>query len=276
MMFSLLISVSAKDSNKILEINNETQLASFLNGEYSEQYDTFILCNDITLTVKTELCEFSGLLDGKGFSIILENGSTGLFSKVNENAVIRNLSVKGTVGGDNAQTANGICEENNGTVENCIITASFFGNSILNGICSVNNGKILNCANLGEPEFAENGTAVWRPATSVNNGKIAWFYYIKGYVETFENDGTALDIEQCKNGELTVMLNAYANSDPSLVNWGGTAGAYPEFIKALRGTASVFANNQAILVTCFIVAVVMLLVFTIIYTDKRFKKAKSE
>lgn len=275
MMFSSMISVSAKESDKTLEIKNETQLASFLNGEYSEQYDTFILCNHITLTAKTEHCELSGLFDGKGFSIVLENGITGLFSKVNKNAVIRNLSVKGAVGGNDAEKANGICEENNGTVENCIITASFSATSEMNGICSVNNGNIINCAVLGEPKPSENGAAVWHPATSFNNGEIARFYYIKDYVKTLENIGTAIDIEQCKNGELTDMLNAYASDNSSLVNWGGESGTYPQFIVP-KGTASVFENNQAILVTCFVVSVVALLIFFIFYTDKRLKKAKSE
>lgn len=272
---SSLFGVSAKEENKTFKINNEAQLVSFLNGKFSGQYDNFILCRDIILTEKTGKCEFSGLLDGKGFSIVLENGSTGLFSKINKGSLIRNLSLSGNIGKGEGRI-NGICEENNGTVENCIITAYFFGTSKLNGICSVNNGEIINCANLGEPKFAEGGAVVWHPAASVNNGKIERFYYIKDYVETFKNDGTALDIEQCKNGELTDMLNAYANNNQSLVIWGGTVGTYPEFITASKGTASVFANNQPILVACFIVVIVMLLVFTIIYTDKRFKKAKSK
>lgn len=276
MMFSSMISVSAKESDKTLEITNESQLASFLNGEYSEQYDTFILCNHITLTAETELCEFSGLFDGKGFSIILQNGSTGLFSKVNKNAVIRNLSVKGAVGGNGAQKVNGICEENNGTVENCIITASFSATSEMNGICSVNNGLIMNCAVLGEPRMGKNETAKWHSATSLSNGKIERFYYIKDYVETFEDYGTAIDIAQCKNGELADMLNAYANKNSLLINFNGTGGTYPEFITSSQGTASVFENNQAVLVACFIVAIIVLLVFIIFYTDRRFKKAKSE
>lgn len=272
--FSLRIGVSAKEEGKTLKINNEAQLASFLNGEFSAQYDTFILCKDIILTEKTGKCEFSGLLDGKGFSIVLENGSTGLFSKINEGARIRNLSIAGSVG-EREKKSNGICEQNNGTVENCIITALFSGTSEINGICSVNNGKIINCAVLGKPKPGESEIAAWHSATLFNNGEIERFYYINDYVKSLENYGIALNNEQCQNGELLLMLNAYVKDNPLLLNWSGENGAYPRLDTVSEDSASVFASNQTILVACFIASFIILLVFIICYADKRFMPEKS-
>ena len=96
--------------------------------------------------------EFTGVIDGNGYSIYGLNGSGGLVY-INSGTV-RNLTIaSGTISG--AKNIGTFCYRNNGLIENCVnranVTASRADGTYgyVGGFCSYNYGTISGCVNTG-------------------------------------------------------------------------------------------------------------------------------
>lgn len=126
-----------------------------------------VLQADISLenTGFLPLPTFGGVFDGgghtiSGMSVTDSMAPAGLFGIVQENAVVKDLNVSGSVApSGETETVGGIAGENNGTLENCTFTGSVSGDRNTGGIAGINgsSGKILNCSVSGAV-FGENMT----------------------------------------------------------------------------------------------------------------------
>lgn len=141
------------------------QLAvSVNNGSAFDGYSgvTFVLKNDISLSevqwspIGTYSYPFKGAFDAAGFSVTdlnLNDANAerfGLFGETGTSAVIKNLSVYGSINGS-YYTA-GIVGYNQGTIENCknYCSISAQDQSIhIGGVAGYNKGKIIACENHG-------------------------------------------------------------------------------------------------------------------------------
>ena len=226
--------VAFADGNDTLTVKTEDELVAFLTGT-AAKCEKAVLENDITVKENYSPHNLSCLFDGQGHSIILKNKSTTLFSKINEDATLKNLIIKGEIGNKAGESAAGICVENNGTIENCAVTADISGNNSLYGICQKNSGKLFNCAVLCKPDTLDNPSYYWIPITAENAGDITACFYIKEYVENIETEGRALTENECKNGKLAEELNARVDANEEMLRWVSKNGKYPDFYLTRSG-----------------------------------------
>ena len=115
---------------------------------------TVVLEGDIDLRNEefTPIPTFGGIFDGNGhiicgLNIAVEGSNQGLFRYIQEDAVIKDLNVKGIVTpkGDKSNIG-GIAGHNNGLLERCNVTAYIKGKDVVGGIAGWNGttGKIIN------------------------------------------------------------------------------------------------------------------------------------
>ena len=118
-----------------------------------------ILTNDISLLGRqfSGIPTFGGIFDGKGhtiseMSINDSNSYVGLFSRVQENAVIMNLNVCGTVVPEGDQVIiGGIAGDNAGVIAQCSFEGAVTGSDYVGGIAGMNEltGVITECETAG-------------------------------------------------------------------------------------------------------------------------------
>lgn len=167
MVFTLLLPLL---SPIVSFADNETILISsaddFIDFAKNCSYDlwskgkSFLLTADIDLQGKdvTPVPVFSGKFDGAGHTIsgveISSAGSTmGLFSILDTEGEIRNLTVSGAITPEGeGNTVGGIVGENSGTIENSAFLGSLIGSSDVGGIAGRNtlSGSIIGCICGGE------------------------------------------------------------------------------------------------------------------------------
>lgn len=146
--------IKIKDAEDLLEFASNCTLDSWSQGK------TVILQADIYLDDVdfAPIPTFGGIFDGKGHSIIgLEVADSvspaGLFSVIQEDAVVKNLNVTGNVtpSGENS-TVGGVAGENYGEVKNCTFTGTVSGTQNVGGIVGSNGytGEVANCRVNGE------------------------------------------------------------------------------------------------------------------------------
>lgn len=215
---------------------------------------------------------FMGTFDGDGHNINIYINSTsvsrqGLFGAIGQGAVVKNLSVSGSITSALDYTG-GISGVNYGTIENCSSTAAVSGTYQTGGIVgsnagriincynrgnvtstvenaggitgrnaldNVNSGEIINCYNTGRVTSGTNGGAILGLYVS---GTVSNCYYLEGSAEVGINGSDAEGQAEVKSadafasGEVTYLLN----SDRSNIVWyqnvdiipeGGTADSYP-------------------------------------------------
>ncbi len=114
-----------------------------------------ILTDDISLLGRqfSGIPTFGGIFDGKGHTISEvaisdSNSYVGLFSRVQENAVIMNLNVCGTVVPEGEQIiVGGIAGDNAGVIAQCTFEGAVTGNDYVGGIAGMNEltGVISGC-----------------------------------------------------------------------------------------------------------------------------------
>ncbi len=100
---------------------------------------------------------FGGTFDGQGYEIrdleLTEGTSyTGLFSRLQEDAVVKDLRVNGRVTPEGSQVrVGGICGDNSGVIINCVMTGIVSGNDYVGGIAGFNelSGIISDCSSEG-------------------------------------------------------------------------------------------------------------------------------
>ena len=118
---------------------------------------TVVLTRDIDLggTPFSPIPTFSGVFEGNGFTIKgfrlgIDGSNQGFFRYIQEGAVVRNLTLEGTVEPANSRCqVGGLVGVNYGTVENCRFSGSVAGLNYIGGICGLNTGIITACTASG-------------------------------------------------------------------------------------------------------------------------------
>ncbi len=169
-------------------INDETAFANMdPNGNY-------VLGEDITITAPYANV-FTGTFDGGGHTVTLAintptDNYVGLFSKLGNNATVKNLAVTGSVSGK--EYAAGIAGENaNGTISSCKNTAAISASGrYVGGIVGKNSGNINSSYNMGRISSE-------RSRSGVNLGGIVGFS--SGTVTNCYNIGIILPTSTTSN-----------------------------------------------------------------------------
>lgn len=188
---------------------------------------SYKLAADITVT-EPYANDFSGTFNGDGHTVTLDitasTANVGLFSKLADGAVVRNVKVDGTVSG--TEGVAGIAAQANGaTISGCINCAEISATERYVGaiVGKMEGGTVENCYNTGAISSSRN-----RPA--VNLGGIV------GYIDE------SATVKNCYNvGEITVTNKA--------TNMAGIAGwcvaSTVENCYYLMGTATAGANGNS-------------------------------
>ena len=157
---------------------------------------------------------FGGVFDGCGFSVRNWKAQSGLFGRILEGGVVRNLRIDASCSmkvsnGNNEFFAGFVADVNEGVLENCENHGSVFHRSgytekdvYVGGIVGVNKASVLRCRNFGKVE--SKGVSVSQNGEiSINLGGIAGGGYIKTamcpVVAWCENVG-----EICFNGDFPI------------------------------------------------------------------------
>ena len=152
---------SSQSSRKELVISDAAGLIQLsescrLDSYSKELYVT--LSADITLTGEfTPIPVFGGIFDGNGHTIsglnVTGDGSySGLFRYVQRGALVKDLTVKGTVSpAGSGEYAGGIAGSNSGSITGCTFEGTVKGSSYIGGIAGINEktGLISNCGSSG-------------------------------------------------------------------------------------------------------------------------------
>lgn len=159
-------------SYAVREISSAEELAAMAKDVNDGLYDgyygiTFVMTEDISLKAVggwtpagTSLYPFKGTFDGNGFTVSDLTVETyaaraGLFGVAGRNAVVKNLTVCGSVAGESY--TGGIAGENGGLIENCTarVYVSAENESLhIGGIAGFNTGVISRSQSLGEVNAA--------------------------------------------------------------------------------------------------------------------------
>ncbi|HOJ10969.1 MAG TPA: hypothetical protein PK733_10310, partial [Clostridiales bacterium] len=151
--------VLAIETTNTIYINSAEDLISLAKKcslDIWSQEKTVILNNNIDLSgVKfISIPTFGGIFDGQGYTIsglsLTDYGSPqGLFCYVQEEALIKKLTVKGVVTPIGTKSIiGGVAGNNNGTIQNCIFNGVIRGDKYIGGIAGINQAKglISNCS----------------------------------------------------------------------------------------------------------------------------------
>ena len=148
---------------------------------------SYKLTKDIIVT-EPYASDFSGTFDGNGHTVTLDitasTANVGLFSKLADGAVVKNVKVDGTVSG--TEGVAGIAAQANGaTISGCINCAiiSATGRYVGGIVGKLRGGTVENCYNTGAISSS-------RDRKGVNLGGIAGYIDSNGSVKNCYNSGT--------------------------------------------------------------------------------------
>ena len=167
-----------KQVDGVYQIGSAEELRAFaekVNGGETDANTRAELTADIVLNEKIEVDEngtvinqedlsewtpigneahrYTGTFDGNGHPISglyidSRADDQGLFGYVSSSGTVQNLSVSGSVSGNNY--VGGVVGYNDGTVKNCYNTGSVNGSIEAGGVVGHNGGNVENCYNIGE------------------------------------------------------------------------------------------------------------------------------
>lgn len=154
--------------------------------------------------------KFSSVFDGCGYTIggldntdASQTDTYGLFGYTDAKAVIKNVTVKGTIKG---KRAGGIAGESDGRIQNCISMVNIDSQSYAGGIAAVSHGEIEDCTNFGEISTKSDfvgGIAGYTNA-AVDNCKN--YGFISGNSKVGGVVGSGLSLSNCINyGDVTAV-----------------------------------------------------------------------
>lgn len=161
MAVSSAASGAAHSSQQQLAISDEAGLIAFAESCRLDTYskDLYVtLTSDITLSGEfTPIPVFAGTFDGNGHTIsglkITSDGSyAGLFRYVQRGALVKNLTVKGTISpSGSSEYAGGIAGSNSGNITGCSFEGTVKGENYIGGVAGLNekSGFISNCSASG-------------------------------------------------------------------------------------------------------------------------------
>ncbi len=153
---------TAGNPYKIATANDLREFAKLVNAgktdawaELTDDIDLSGICSEESDTSWTPIGNedhlYTGTFDGNGHTIsgLYINSSTaddqGLFGYVSGSGKIENLSVSGSVSGNNY--VGGVVGLNRGSVEDCDFTGSVSGSYYVGGVVGENSGSVINCTN---------------------------------------------------------------------------------------------------------------------------------
>ena len=158
LLLAMTLTVSGQENAKTLSISTLEEFLAFAEACRLDSYSKDLLVTleaDLDLTGRdfASIPIFSGTFEGNGHTIsglsVTVNGSVqGLFRYVTEEAIIRNLTVRGTVQpGGSKNYVGGIAGQNAGQITNCTFSGEASGVEYVGGIAGVNTvtGVIENC-----------------------------------------------------------------------------------------------------------------------------------
>lgn len=152
---------SAAESNRTYSISTAEELIEFSKLCRLDSWSkgkSFVLDTDIILTGKefSSVPIFCGSFDGQGHSIkgVSVTGVTGrgLFSIIDENAVVKNLNVVGIIRPTGSESSiGGIAGTNKGVIYNCSFSGKVAAANTVGGIAGENTstGSVLKCTAAG-------------------------------------------------------------------------------------------------------------------------------
>ena len=152
----------------VVYIDSKEDFISFANNcsyDLWSRGKTFVLTSDISLEDSdiSPIPTFSGTFDGQGHVIsgFKTNGAyspCGLFSVLEGDGIIKNLTVTGSISPDgSASYVGGIVGDNSGVIEGCVFVGTIIAKQDVGGIAGINrtSGSISKCTTGGEV-IAEN------------------------------------------------------------------------------------------------------------------------
>ena len=142
-----------------IEINTASDLLALADNCYVDAWSvnkSVVLKADIDLREVKDfqaIPVFSGIFDGEGHTIsgfnhIGAGYVTGLFRYIESSGLVKNLTLKGSIEGDDEEECiGGLCGVNYGTIRNCTFQGTVKGRDTVGGLVGINesSGTILNC-----------------------------------------------------------------------------------------------------------------------------------
>ena len=151
-----------KQVDGVYQIGSADELRDFakLVNEDGKTTANAILTDDINLNnqrwtpIGSDNRRYTGTFDGANYTISglyidsSDNDYKGLFGYVGTRGTVQNLTVSGSVKGDDY--VGGVVGQNNGTVTNCAFSGSVSGVGPVGGVVGYNISSVTNCYNTGE------------------------------------------------------------------------------------------------------------------------------
>lgn len=148
------ITVIAEETSNTIYIGSAKDLISLAKKSSLDTWSqgkTVVLTNDVDLTGTefTSIPIFAGTFDGQGhtisgLSLTDYNSPQGLFRYIQEGALVKNLTIKGTVTPIGIKsTIGGVAGSNSGTILNCIFIGTIRGDKYVGGIAGINEAEGL-------------------------------------------------------------------------------------------------------------------------------------
>lgn len=148
---------------EVIEINTTSDLLALADNCYVDSWSknkSIVLKTDIDLKDVKDfhaIPVFSGIFDGEGHTIFGFNHTgagyvTGFFRYIESDALVKNLTLKGNIEGDDEEECiGGLCGVNYGTIKNCTFQGTVKGRDTVGGLVGINesSGTILNCTSKG-------------------------------------------------------------------------------------------------------------------------------
>ena len=262
-LFSLKCLVNNTNANGCYGEASYIQTADIDVGEMSEPIGSFYEnCESTTITNYTA---FNGHYNGnyhKLTNFIINNKRlyTGVFGRINKNAVIENLSVKGNVTSESSCVGGIVGEQGYGSiVRNCDFSGTVTGNSLVGGISGKiqGGGTVSSCyANAQVTASQDNGAAggivgyvlVGNKTSSVDF--LCESSYFAGTVSGSQTGGVCGGTEIKTTKECTATfskayyLNTAAGGAVNGADTTGCAGVYASTLKNMAsGLGDVFVNS---------------------------------
>ena len=229
--------LAEQNASGVRKIADERQFTAFLAACARESYSKeqrFVLLNDLDLSGLSYAPApyFAGELDGGGHTIrglaVTATGSRqGLFRELGESAVLRDLTVEGSVLPDGTrEDIGGLVGLNAGTIENCSFRGEVRGVNNVGGLVGRNRGSVTRCG------FS--GTVCGEHQVGGVVGRN------EGVVQSCRSDAAVNAEEITPSGEKRFDLATLSQEDfTDIVNLGGVAGENTGVLYACTAAGSV-------------------------------------
>ena len=222
------------------------ELTDFARKCASDSYSdglTVVLTADIDADgAAVSVPVFLGSFDGQGHRItglrLTDSNSTyGLFSRVEEGAVVKNLTVEGEVTPSGTQSVvGGIVGENAGSIENCRFSGIVVGSGSVGGIAGRNSGSITGCTVSG----VVRGTQYTGGVAGQNSGTLLRCENAAAVNTTVsEEDAASAGISGLENTFYSLLKGEDTAENAVTTDTGGIAGGSTGVIQSCVNTGAV-------------------------------------